>query len=76
VARDLILECTRARGHDNALARLQRRDQVRERLARAGAGLDDQRAAVSQGPRDRRGHRALLGAVLVVRDRAIEPATP
>jgi hypothetical protein len=74
VARDLILQRARARRDHHALAALQRRDQIRERLARAGAGLDDQRALVGERTLDRGGHQALLGAILVVRDRAIEGA--
>ena len=72
--RDLILQRARSRRHDDALARLQRRHEIRERLAGAGAGLDDQRPLVGERARDRRRHRALLGAIFVVRDRAIEPA--
>jgi len=69
VARDLILQRARAGRDDHALAARERGHEVRERLAGAGAGLDEQRPIVGERARDRRGHHALLGAILVVRDR-------
>ncbi|MEJ7603934.1 MAG: hypothetical protein WKG01_39000 [Kofleriaceae bacterium] len=72
---DLILQRARAGRHDHPLARLQRRHEVRERLAGAGPGLDDQRVRVVERAGDRAGHLALLGTIFVVRDRPLEAAT-
>ena len=73
MARDLILQRARSRRHHDALARLQRRDQIRERLAGTRARFDDQWPRVFKRARDGRGHRALLGTVFVIRNRALEP---
>jgi len=71
---DLILQRAGAGRDDDPLAGQERGDEVGERLAGAGAGLDDQGAFVVESARHRGRHLALLGAIFVVRDRAREAA--
>ena len=65
VTRDLILERAGSRRHDDALAGLQRRPEVRERLARPGARLDQRDAFVLERAVDEPRHLELRRAVLV-----------
>ena len=59
---DLFLKVLRAGRHEDALAAEDGGHQIRERLAGAGAGFDEQNAAVLERRRDRFGHVALRGA--------------
>src|SRR5699024_5218766 len=70
--RDLILQRSRSRGHDDALAALQRGHEIRERLACTGARLDDQRSLVGKRARNGCRHRTLLGAIFIIRNRSFE----
>jgi hypothetical protein len=56
---DLFLKVLRPRRDQHPLAAQDRRDQIRERLARAGPGFGEQRAAAFEDIGDRRGHDAL-----------------
>ena len=58
----LVLQRARARGNEYAFARQQRRHQVGESLAGAGAGFDHQRRAVSSARAMRRPWRAANAA--------------
>ncbi len=71
---ELILQRLGAGGDDDALAGAQRGQQVGEGLAGAGAGLDDQVAALGEGALDGLGHLELAGAVLVGQRRTRENA--
>ena len=57
---ELVLQRLGAGGDDHLAAVQERGDEIRERLAGAGAGLGDQRAAPGDGRRDGIGHRELL----------------
>jgi hypothetical protein len=71
---ELVLQCQRGGGDDDRSVDQQRRGQIREGLARTGAGLDQEVLAVADGlfdgvrhrllpgPRDAAGHRADRGA--------------
>jgi hypothetical protein len=61
----LLLERLRRRRHDDAEARVERRDKVREALAGPGAGFRDEVAPVRERTGDRGGERGLLVARLV-----------
>ena len=61
---DLLLQVLGAGRDDDALAAQDRRHEVGERLAGAGAGLDEEHAAVLERVGDRRGHAALAVARL------------
>ena len=61
---DLLLQVLGAGRDDHALAAQDRRHEVGERLAGAGAGLDEEHAAVLERVGDRRGHAALAVARL------------
>ena len=63
----LLLKVLRAGGNDDPLAREQRRDQVRERLAGARARLDDQVALIGERRFDGFGHLDLSRPELVIR---------
>ena len=66
---DLLLEILRAGRDEDALAAEDCRDQIRERLAGAGAGFGEERPAVFDDVGHGRGHRALPFARLVAVDR-------
>ena len=72
LADELLLQVDRVRRHDRALAirrrPAQRGHEIAERLADAGARLEQPDAALVVDARDRRGHLALARAVLVARD--------
>src|SRR5262249_27001127 len=76
--KQLILEVDRIRRDHHALAASGRElrgwDKVAEPLARASAGLDHDRLAVVDRPRDRLGHDHLLLALLVALERAAQRA--
>ena len=74
LAEQLFLERLRRRRDDDALARLERRDQVREALADAGSRLGDEVLAEGERALDRSGKRRLLGARLVLGQRVLERA--
>ena len=61
---DLFLEVLGAGRDEDALAAQDRRHEVGEGLARAGAGLGQQHAAVGEDVGDRGGHLELAGARL------------
>ena len=61
----LLLEILGGGGNHDALAGNERRDQVSQRLAGAGAGLDDEMALVGERGLHRLGHLELAGAELV-----------
>src|SRR5207247_8197737 len=67
---DLFLEIFGAGRDQHPLTAENRRNQVRERLARAGPRLREQHAAFLEPPRDGGGHFRLAGARLEVRNRA------
>ena len=69
---DLFLEVLRSRRNQHALPVEDRRDQVRERLAGAGACFGEQDAAVSERPGHRAGHRSLALTRLELFDRLRE----
>ena len=69
---ELVLQRLRARRHDDLAAVEQCGNEIRERLARAGAGLGDERCALGDRARDGVGHRELLGAEPEARQRAGE----
>ena len=80
---ELLLQILGAGGDHDALARQERRNQIGERLAGAGAGLDNQVPFIAKGRLHRLGHVHLAGAVFVVwmpfRERAAagkKPAHP
>jgi hypothetical protein len=62
---ELVLEGLGAGGDDDALAGAQGGQQVGEGFAGAGAGFDDQMAALGEGALDGLGHFKLAGAVLI-----------
>ena len=74
LAEQLLLQRLRRGRDDDALSRLERRDQVGEALADAGPGLGDEMLADGEGVFDRGGERRLLGARLVLGQRALERA--
>src|SRR5262249_754430 len=57
--KDLLLQVLRAGRDEHALAAEDRGNEIRERLARAGAGLREQNAALGEDVGDRGGHLAL-----------------
>ena len=61
---ELVLEGERRRGHHDPVAVQQRGHEVAQRLAGAGAGLDEQVALVLHRRGDRLGHRDLAGTLL------------
>ena len=61
---ELVLQGERRGGDHDPVAVQQRRDEVAQRLAGAGAGLDEQVALVLHRGGDRLGHRDLAGALL------------
>jgi len=65
VVPDLLLEVERRGRDDDLLAAQGRRDEVGERLSRAGSGFDEERAIVQERVLDRFGHRHLAVARLV-----------
>ena len=69
---DLILQRARARGDEHAPAGEHGRDEVGERLADAGAGLGDERAAVVEQSGDLSGEPPLAGPRLEALERARE----
>ena len=71
---ELVLQGLGAGGDDDALAGAQGGQQVGQGLAGAGAGLDDQVAALGEGALDGLGHFELAGAVLVGQRRARQNA--
>ena len=71
---DLLLQVFRAGRDEHALAAQDRGDQVGERLARAGAGFGQQRAAVVDDRRHGGSHAALPFARLEPRHRARDRA--
>ena len=74
LAEELLLERLRRGRDDDALSRLERRDQVGEALADARSGLGDEMLAGQEGVLDRSGERRLLRARLVLGQRALERA--
>jgi hypothetical protein len=62
---ELLLQRLGAGGDHDLLARQQRRHEVRERLAGAGAGLDQRDPVLCECLLDSFGHRELLGALFV-----------
>ena len=71
---ELVLQRLGAGGDNDALAGAQRRQQIGQRLAGAGAGLDDQVAALGERALHGLGHFELAGAVLVGQRRARQDA--
>ncbi len=71
---ELILQGLGSGGDDDALAGAQGGQQVGQGFAGAGAGLDDQMAALGEGALDGLGHLELAGAVLVGQRRARQNA--
>ena len=71
---ELILQSLGAGGDDDALAGAQGGQQVSQRLAGAGAGLDDQMAAFGEGALDGFGHLQLARTVLIGQRRARQDA--
>jgi hypothetical protein len=71
---ELLLERLRRGRDDDALTRLERRDQVREALPRPGAGLREEVLARRERMLDRDGERGLLGPRLVGGERGGERA--
>ena len=67
---ELVLQRLGAGGDDDLAAVEQRRDEIGEGLAGAGAGFGDQRAALRDGRGHRIGHRELLRAEAEARQRA------
>ena len=74
LVQELLLQRLRRGRDDHALARLERRDQVGEALADAGARLGDEMLAGREGELDRAGERSLLRPRLVVGERARQRA--
>ena len=64
--KELLLQVLRAGGDDDALAGEERRHQVGERLAGAGAGLDDQMPALGERGLHRLGHFHLSRPVFII----------
>ena len=71
---DLLLEILGAGGDQHAMAAQDRRDQIRERLSRAGSRFGQQRPAGFDDRRDRLGHAPLAVARLVAVEDAGERA--
>ena len=71
---ELVLQGLGAGGDDDALAGAQGGQQIGEGFAGAGAGLDDEVAALGEGALDGLGHFKLAGAVLVGQRRARQNA--
>ena len=75
----LVLQRARTGRDDDAATRKQRRHEVRERLAGAGARFDDQLRTLRERGRDVFGHRDLLRSGRITRqcagERAVGPRT-
>ena len=71
---ELVLERLGSSGDDDTLAGAERGQKIGEGFAGAGAGFDDEMAALGEGALDGLGHFKLAGAVFVGQGRTREDA--